>query len=346
MAAGRISAEWPARLLLVLLLALPLAIVAAGRAGDRAVTVHATMPERGGWQPGHLVARVGEPLHLRLTSDDVVHGFAVGAGPDGQKHDSPEVEVKPGQVTELTLTFDRPGTYTYACTRWCGPNHWRMRGTIEVTDAAGKTGTTPSQPPLYVRLGLDLDAPHPAAVVPERTPSASRGDDLNVAYPRQLLAQDAYMTQSPAAVWTALRDLPELAHLDDDALWDAVAAFWRQNTSEDALALGAALYSQNCAACHGENGAGDGIFARRVPGAPGQSSQADTIRGSEVEPATAFTGPALLGASNALLQGKMIRGGMGTGMPAWGPIFSDEELQALLDYLWAFQFSLQIGDER
>jgi mono/diheme cytochrome c family protein len=42
----------------------------------------------------------------------------------------------------------------------------------------------------------------------------------------------------------------------------------------------------------------------------------------------------------------MIRGGMGTGMPAWGPIFSDEELQALLDYLWAFQFSLQIGDER
>jgi plastocyanin len=184
---------------LVLLLALPLAIVAAGRAGDRAVTVHATMPERGGWQPGHLVARVGEPLHLRLTSDDVVHGFAVGAGPDGQKHDSPEVEVKPGQVTELTLTFDRPGTYTYACTRWCGPNHWRMRGTIEVTDAAGKTGTTPSQPPLYVRLGLDLDAPHPAAVVPERTPSASRGDDLNVAYPRQLLAQDAYMTQSPAS---------------------------------------------------------------------------------------------------------------------------------------------------
>jgi mono/diheme cytochrome c family protein len=40
-----------------------------------------------------------------------------------------------------------------------------------------------------------------------------------------------------------------------------------------------------------------------------------------------------------LLQGKIIRGGMGTGMPAWGTIFDDEELRALLDYLWTFQFS-------
>ena len=44
-----------------------------------------------------------------------------------------------------------------------------------------------------------------------------------------------------------------------------------------------------------------------------------------------------LAASNTLLQGKILRGGMGAGMLAWGAIFSAEELQALLDYLWTFQ---------
>ena len=36
-------------------------------------------------------------------------------------------------VTDITLTFDKPGIYTFFCTRWCGVNHWRMRGTIEVS---------------------------------------------------------------------------------------------------------------------------------------------------------------------------------------------------------------------
>jgi len=50
-----------------------------------------------------------------------------------------------------------------------------------------------------------------------------------------------------------------------------------------------------------------------------------------VEAPTDFTDPALLSASNALLQGKILRGGMGTGMPAWGAVLTDEELQALRD---------------
>lgn len=342
MAAGRVTSrltagerpEWVARLfLLILLLALPLAIAAARPGRDDIITVHASMPESGGWQPGHLSARAGEPLHLRLTSDDVVHGFAIGVGPDGQKHDSHEVEVKPGEVTELTLTFDKPGTYTYICTRWCGPNHWRMRGTIQVSGGQSEPETAEGEPPLYVELGLDIDAPHPPGVLPERTPNASAATDLAGVRPQTLLGPDNYMIHSPAEVWLALRDLPELSDLDDGALWDAVAYVWRQNTNEEALALGETLYSENCAACHGESGAGDGVFAETG------SADMGAMRGHEVEPATDFTDPALLGASNALLQGKIIRGGMGTGMPAWGTIFSDEELQALLAYLWTFQLS-------
>ena len=76
--------------------------------------------------------------------------------------------------------------------------------------------------------------------------------------------------------------------------------------------------------------------------APDNESSGE-IRGQSIEPPTDFTDPTLLGASNALLEGKILRGGMGTGMPAWGAIFGDEELQALLDHLWTFQFPRETG---
>ena len=46
----------------------------------------------------------------------------------------------------------------------------------------------------------------------------------------------------------------------------------------------------------------------------------------------------ILGASDAILEGKIIRGGMGTGMPYWGPIFTPQQIQSLVDYVWTFQF--------
>jgi plastocyanin len=94
---------------------------------SRTPIIHARMAESGGWNPDVIQAEAGKPLHLKLTSDDVVHGFAVG------QMDMEAVDVQPGKVTDITLTFDKPGIYTFYCTRWCGLNHWRMRGTIEVT---------------------------------------------------------------------------------------------------------------------------------------------------------------------------------------------------------------------
>jgi len=98
------------------------------------------MADTGGWSPDVIKAEVGEPLHLSLTSDDVVHGFAVG------QMDMEAVDVEPGNVTDVTLTFDRPGIYTFFCTRWCGVNHWRMRGTIEVSGPAVESEPAPTMP--------------------------------------------------------------------------------------------------------------------------------------------------------------------------------------------------------
>ncbi len=55
-----------------------------------------------------------------------------------------------------------------------------------------------------------------------------------------------------------------------------------------------------------------------------------------------FTDPdRMLSVSPAHLQGKILRGGMGTGMPYWGPIFSDEQTWKLVAYLWTFQFNME-----
>ncbi|NTU62255.1 MAG: cytochrome c, partial [Chloroflexi bacterium] len=46
----------------------------------------------------------------------------------------------------------------------------------------------------------------------------------------------------------------------------------------------------------------------------------------------------MLGASDALFECNIIRGVMVTGMPYWGPIFTAEQIQAVVEYLWTFQF--------
>ena len=52
-----------------------------------------------------------------------------------------------------------------------------------------------------------------------------------------------------------------------------------------------------------------------------------------------FTDPKrMLGASPAVLQGKILRGGMGTGMPMWGSIFTEQQIWDLVSYLYSFQF--------
>jgi len=312
-------------LVIVLAIGLP-ALVVLARSAPGPIEIHGVMANEGGWTPGELTAKVSEPINLRLTSDDVVHGFAIG------QSQLPSVDVLPGKWTTTTLVFDRPGKYTFYCTRWCGPNHWRMRGTIEVTgpDTAAITETAP----LFISLKLDLDAPHPSDVVPGEKPSAARGAALNIT---PAVAADTYRTLSPAQVWHTLRERASARTLTDQQVWDLVALAWRSNTTARQLAEGKKLYAENCAACHGETGRGDGVMAASLQKAapsdmPGMSGH-DTVK-----PIDFTDAKNMLGASDAILEGKIIRGGMGTGMPYWGPIFTTEQIQALVDYLWTFQF--------
>jgi mono/diheme cytochrome c family protein/plastocyanin len=317
-------------LLVLAALALPLGALAIRNIDAKdGIEVHARVAEAGGWTPADLTVVAGEPLHLRLTSDDVLHGFAVG------QSDSPAVDVPPGQVVDTTLQFNQPGKYVFYCTRWCGLSHWRMRGTIEVTGLPEEAPA--SEPPLYATLGLDLDAPHLATRLPSGKPSAARGasiaeSDASIA----ILNRDGNLALSPEHVWETYRADPALKARSDDDLWDLVAWTWRSATTPEALAEGSRLYAENCAACHGEAGGGDGVMSASLA-AQGHDAQREF--GSHTQRPADFTDPAsMLGASPALLQGKILRGGMGTGMPYWGPIFTDAQTWAIVDFLWSFPF--------
>jgi mono/diheme cytochrome c family protein/plastocyanin len=330
------NAERGARLLvLFVVVGLPLSALAAHWAWPQAthyrtVEIHGRMPQQGGWAPGDFSVAVGDTVQLRLTSDDVMHSFAIG------RMELSPVDVKPGEVTELTLSFTDPGKYVYYCTRWCGVEHWRMRGTIDVIGGASADS---GESPLYMSLGLDLDAPHLADAIPERRPSAARGASLDVTVPDRYLSVDYHRRHSPADTWRSLRGERVTRDLTDLEVWDLLALVWQLNTTPIALESGKQLYAVNCAACHGETGAGDGVMA------PALAS--DSLAGFGHAPTTPadFTDvERMLGASPALLHGKIVRGGMGTGMPYWGPVLTDSQAWAVVSYLWTFQF--RRGEER
>lgn len=336
MASRRIRVEWIARMIvLVLVLGLSsMAFASRWLNRSRGIDVHARMPEFGGWSPDVLNVDVGEPLILRMISDDVVHGFAVG------QSSQPPIDVMPGKVAEVSLTFDNPGTYTFYCTRWCGPNHWRMRGTIEVNGALEIPGTT--DPPLYLTLGIDLDSPHEVPVDLVRRPSAKRSAALDFDIPEDYLTRDYYLSHSPYEAWRDLRNKSSISQFTDGDIWDLVAWLWASNTTSEAISTGEELYAQNCAACHGETGNGNGVFARLVEDdTPADLSSPDF--GHEIVAPTDFTDPPqMMGAAPALLHGKILRGGMGTGMPSWGQIFTKDQIWAIVDYLWTFQFQMEV----
>jgi mono/diheme cytochrome c family protein len=322
----KMNPERLARILLILLVSAAVSVPVVTRLksvqGEEGttITLHARMPEEGGWMPGAIQVSVGQPLHLKMISDDVLHSFALG------KSSNAPLDLYPGEMVETTLIFDKPGKYVFYCTRWCGPNHWRMRGVIEV-QGSGAPAAGEGQP-LYLRLGLDLDAPRQAVILPAQPPDPGRGAKLADMLPSYAFEKETYLQHSPSQLWQMLRAEPELDTLGGQQLWDAVYYLWMSHTSDQQLETGQKIYADNCAACHGETGTGDGVMAKDLPSM--------AMNGQKSGPPDFSDPQVILSASPALLEGKIIRGGMGSGMPYWGPIFTDQDLDALIIYIYSF----------
>lgn len=80
------------------------------------------------FQPGTgdaIRVPAGSEVTFYLTSADVVHGFHIV----GTNVNSMAI---PGQVAELTVTFEEPESYGIVCHEYCGAGHHDMAGTLVV----------------------------------------------------------------------------------------------------------------------------------------------------------------------------------------------------------------------
>ncbi len=293
-------------------------------ADHRVIDIRASVAGDGGFSPDAVRVAAGETVTLRFASTDVTHGVAMGPGLGIDLG-----PVDPGRVKEVTLTFDRPGTYTFYCTTWCSADHWRMRGTIEVIDPANPGLVVPAQPdPVIAALiaeGIDIDSmatlmpEHGAAVVSELLPSVERGAAVvaRLTVPDEIQNLDWQRTHTPRQAVERLAVANPTATEAD--LRDAVAYLWTQNRSGADLARAQQLYNQNCAACHGQYGGGDGPAA--------DTTAEDPVAFNDVG--------AMFDKRSDVLYAKIRRGGMGTDMPNFGTVFTPEETWALVEYLWS-----------
>lgn len=313
--------EWLARLtLLLILIGLPLLILGfqfllrPKMSDARIVNIHMQMPEAGGFSHDSIQISTGEALTLRFHADDVTHGIAIGPGLGIDLG-----AIDPGKVGEVTLTFDQPGTYTYYCTTWCSPNHWRMRGVIEVRDTNDPDRIPTAQTdPVIANLqteGVDIDESR-TLFEPLQGLNVILPDNLDGwTIPDELIDIDWRRTHTPVEASELLGNAnPEQ---EAEAIYGVVASLWLANPINSDIDA-PYLYNQNCAACHGETGLSDGpgaFFTPVQPVAFGNTSYMFTMRSD-------------------VLYAKIRRGGMGTDMPNFGTILTREETWALVDYLW------------
>lgn len=96
-------------------------------AGERRFDVTAT---RFHFEPESLEVEQGDHVVVSLRSADVKHGFSLK--PYGIKTTIP----KGGEAVAVEFTADKPGTFSFSCSEYCGPRHSSMKGQLVVLPRA------------------------------------------------------------------------------------------------------------------------------------------------------------------------------------------------------------------
>ena len=98
------------------------AAIAARQQKPQVVTISA---ERFSFTPSEFKVKAGQPVEIRLRSDDTDHGFRI------LDTDVNVIVPKRGKG-DVTVVFEppRPGRYVFECSKLCGAGHSFMRGTL------------------------------------------------------------------------------------------------------------------------------------------------------------------------------------------------------------------------
>jgi cytochrome c oxidase subunit 2 len=79
--------------------------------------------------PAVMVVPVGEPVHVTLTSPDVIHSFYVPIFLFKR-------DAVPGRTNTFEFTVEEAGTYGGQCAEFCGVNHDRMTFSVKAVPLA------------------------------------------------------------------------------------------------------------------------------------------------------------------------------------------------------------------
>lgn len=90
------------------------------------ITLVGHRPLDGNWSQREIRIKRGETVRLRLTSEDVTHGFYV---PDLDVNAGP---ISPGKFKVVEITPQRAGTFKFYCNILCSHEHGGMIGNIIV----------------------------------------------------------------------------------------------------------------------------------------------------------------------------------------------------------------------
>jgi mono/diheme cytochrome c family protein len=134
--------------------------------------------------------------------------------------------------------------------------------------------------------------------------------------------------KTPAEFFQSIRDgvegraMPAWGgQLGEMEMWDVLYYEWTFATSPDQTAEGEMLFNENCVSCHGAAGDGSGL--------PGAANFTDQQFVANRNPDKFF---------------QSITGGVdGTAMPAWGETFTEDQIWALVNYVWTFAYEYPGG---
>src|ERR1700685_3772609 len=79
------------------------------------------------FSPSQVTLKKGQPVILRLTSTDRIHGFMSRA----LKVDT---DITPGKTTDIAITPAADGTFMVICDHYCGTGHGNMKMKVAVVE--------------------------------------------------------------------------------------------------------------------------------------------------------------------------------------------------------------------
>lgn len=83
--------------------------------------------KRFAFAPGEITLKKGEPVVLRLSTEDVTHGLYL-------KQLKIDADIEPGKVSDVVITPQQAGKFVAICDHFCGAGHGNMHLIVNVVE--------------------------------------------------------------------------------------------------------------------------------------------------------------------------------------------------------------------